>query len=193
MLKVSQRNTAILAGISVVELVVIIILGAKLIFKWKDNCMKLNEMLTSMAVGSPQIPVRIFKKVIRRKKPKKIITEALQTVSFGYSNYKNDPNPTVKVLDFEYPGQTWQKSYGKRSDVLGWNLNYFINKEYAEKAIDDIDSFARLLSGNNKLEKYERIKKLFPEQAAFIRRYNKVFIDKDLDYKDLVQKDDDAF
>ena len=86
-----------------------------------------------------------------------------------------------------------KKSYGKRSDVLGWNLNYFINKEYAEKAIDDIDSFARLLSGNNKLEKYERIKKLFPEQAAFIRRYNKVFIDKDLDYKDLVQKDDDAF
>ncbi len=158
--------------------------------------MKLNEMLTSAAVGSPTIPVRILKKIIRRKKPKLIskkITESLETVSFGYSNYKNDPNPTVKVLDFDYPGQTWQKNYGKRSDILGWNLNYFINRDYAEKAIDDIDSFARLLSGNNKLEKYERIKNLFPEQAEFIRRYNKAFIDKDFDYKELKQKDDEAF
>lgn len=157
--------------------------------------MKLNELITTAAIGEPRIPVRVLKKVLRRKnlRKKKILKESLQNISFKYNNFKNDPEPNVKVLDFEYPGQTWQKSYGKRKDVLGWNLNYFINREYAERAIDDIDSFTRLLVGNDKLAKYERIKKLYPEQAKFIRRYNKKFIDNVIDYNELKIKDDDAF
>jgi len=153
--------------------------------------MKLNELMTTAAIGNPQIPVRVLRKIIRRKRRK--LYESLQNISFKYNNFKNDPEPTVKVLDFDYPGQIHQKSYGKRSDILGWNTNYFINKEYAEKAIDDIDSFTRLLVGNDKLKKYERIKSLFPEQAEFIRRYNKAFITKDIDFKDLTNKDDEAF
>jgi hypothetical protein len=98
------------------------------------------------------------------------LNEALQSVRFHYSNYKHDPNPKVKVLDYEYPGRSGQKTYGARRDLLGWNTNYFENKEEASRSIDEIDSFARLLASNNK-EKYERVKIFFPEQAAFLRRY----------------------
>lgn len=105
----------------------------------------------------------------------KRLLEALQYIKFHYSNYKNDKRPRVKILDFSYPGQKGQKSYGKRRDLLGWNLNYFSNKKYAKKAVDEIDSFARLLSANNK-EKYDRVKHFFPEQAKFLRRYMKKHI-----------------
>jgi hypothetical protein len=100
------------------------------------------------------------------------ITEALQTVKFRYTNYRKDPTPEVKVLDTEYPGRPEQKTYGQRADVLGWNVNYFGNKKEAEKTLDEIDSFARLLAGDKK-EKYERVKAFFPEQAEHLRRYIK--------------------
>lgn len=103
------------------------------------------------------------------------LNEALQYVKFHYDNYKHDKRPRVKVLDFMYPGQPHQKTYGKRNDLLGWNINYFSNKRYARRAVDEIDSFARLLSANNK-EKYNRIKYFYPEQSKFIRRYMKKHI-----------------
>jgi hypothetical protein len=100
------------------------------------------------------------------------INEALQAVKFRYTNSKHDPVPEVKVLDTEYLGRPEQKTYGKRKDVLGWNLNYFENKEDARLAIDEIDSFARLLAADKK-EKYNRVKTFFPEQAQYLRRYIK--------------------
>jgi hypothetical protein len=100
--------------------------------------------------------------------------EALTAIKFHYSNFKNDPRPLVKVLDTEYPGREGQKTYGQRKDVLGWNLNY-TNRKYAIKAIDEIDDFASLLSADNQ-EKYERVRIFFPEQAEFLRRYNKEHI-----------------
>lgn len=98
------------------------------------------------------------------------LNEALQYIKFNYANYKHDKTPRVKVLDFEYPGREGQKTYGQRRDLLGWNINYYKNKSYAKRAVDEIDSFTRLLGGNDK-EKYERIKTFFPEQAEFLRRY----------------------
>ncbi|MFW6226037.1 MAG: hypothetical protein ACOC3V_03690, partial [bacterium] len=83
-----------------------------------------------------------------------------------------DPTPKVKVLDYEYPGQKGQKTYGQRKDLLGFNINYFKNKKYARKAIDEIDGFARMLSAN-KQERYKRLKYFYPEVVEFIRRYNK--------------------
>lgn len=101
--------------------------------------------------------------------------EDLQTVKFNYDNYKLDPHPKIKVLDAEYPGIKGQKSYGKRKDILGFNLNYFKNKQYANRAIDEIDGFARILSAN-KQEKYTRLKYFYPEVVEFIRRYNREHI-----------------
>ncbi|MFO7772761.1 MAG: hypothetical protein R6V59_02280, partial [Dehalococcoidia bacterium] len=60
-------------------------------------------------------------------KLREVLDEGLQYVKFKYDNYKNDPRPRVKVLDFEYPGRPEQKTYGQRDDLLGWNLNYFKN------------------------------------------------------------------
>jgi len=101
--------------------------------------------------------------------------EDLQMVKFKYSNYKQDPIPRVKVLDYEYPGQPGQKTYGQRKDLLGFNINYFKNRRYASRAIDEIDGFARLLSAD-KLEKYQRLKYFYPEVVQFIRRYNREHI-----------------
>lgn len=100
------------------------------------------------------------------------INEALQLVKFRYTNNKHDPVPQVKVLDTEYKGQPHQSTYNQRRDVLGWNLNYYENKQEAEKTIDEIDDFARIL-GTSKKDKYERIKRFFPEQASLLRRYIK--------------------
>lgn len=111
-----------------------------------------------------------------------ILNEALELVKFYYANYKHNKRPRVKVLDFVYPGIRGQKTYGKRKDLLGWNINYYKNKKYAIKAIDEIDSFARLLGAKNK-EKYERIKHFYPEQAKLLRRYNKKHV-KHLKRKD---------
>lgn len=105
----------------------------------------------------------------------KKVNEALAYVKFKYDNYKEDPKPRVKVLDFKYPGQEGQKTYGQRDDVLGWNLNYYTNKKEAKRAIDDIADFASLLAAN-KLEMYRRIRAFFPEQAKLIRRYNRDYI-----------------
>jgi hypothetical protein len=107
------------------------------------------------------------------------LNESIELVKFYYDNHsKKTPSskrPRVKVLDFEYPGRPGQKTYNQRKDLLGWNLNYFSNKKYASRAIDEIDSFARLLSADNK-EKYKRIKHLYPEQASFLRRYQRKHI-----------------
>ncbi len=105
----------------------------------------------------------------------KEINEALAYVKFKYDNYKKDPRPRVKVLDFRYPGQPHQRTYGQRDDLLGWNLNYYSNKREAKRAIDDIADFASLLAAN-KLEMYRRIRAFFPEQAKLIRRYNRDYI-----------------
>jgi hypothetical protein len=63
--------------------------------------------------------------------------EDLNLVKFKYSNFKEDPNPKVKVLDFVYPGQKGQKTYGDRKDLLGFNINYFSNKRYARMVSQD--------------------------------------------------------
>jgi len=42
--------------------------------------------------------------------------------------------------------------------------------------LDEIDSFARMLSAKNK-EKYKRIKDFYPEATKYIRRYNKDHIE----------------
>ena len=130
------------------------------------------------------------------------IHEDLQLVKFKYTNYKKDPNPRVKVLDYEYPGRLGQKTYGQRKDLLGFNLNYFSNSKYANKAIDDIDGFARMLSAD-KLEKYRRLKYFYPEVVKFIRRYNRdhvknlkrkgKFFYHNTDFDTLIQKDKESF
>lgn len=128
--------------------------------------------------------------------------ENLQLVKFKYDNYKDDPSPKVKVLDFEYPGIKGQKTYGSRKDLLGFNLHYFKNGRYAERAIDEIDGFARMLSANKK-EKYKRLKYFYPEVLKFIRRYNRKHI-KDIkskgrifykkrSYGELAKKDANSF
>ena len=104
------------------------------------------------------------------------LNEDLNFVKFKYSSEdRNDPRPKVKVLDFEYPGQVGQKTYGDREDLLGFNINYFKNPRYAKRAIDEIDGFARLLSANKK-EKYQRLKYFYPEVTKFIRRYQRQYI-----------------
>ncbi len=128
--------------------------------------------------------------------------EDLNLVKFKYSNFKVDPSPKVKVLDFEYPGIKGQKTYGQRKDLLGFNLNYFKNKRYASKAIDEIDGFARLLSADKK-EKWTRLKYFYPEVAKFVRRYNrdyinnikhkKKFVWKNTNYNNLIKYDKDNF
>ena len=130
------------------------------------------------------------------------IYEDLNLVKFKYSNYKEDPSPKVKVLDFTYPGRKGQKTYGQRKDLLGFNLNYFKNKRYASRAIDEIDGFARLLSANKK-EKYQRLKYFYPEVTKFIRRYQRQYINnikhkkrfvwKKTSYDNLIKYDKENF
>ena len=100
------------------------------------------------------------------------LNEVLQLVKFRYTNYKKDPTPEVKVLDTQYFGKIDQKTYRQRQDVLGWNINAYENKKEAEKTLDEIDDFARLLAADKK-EKYQRVKLFFPEQAQLLRRYIK--------------------
>ncbi len=128
--------------------------------------------------------------------------EDLQLVKFKYANFKNDPTPKVKVLDYEYPGIVGQKTYGTRKDLLGFNINYFKNPRYAKRAIDEIDGFARMLSADNK-EKYSRLKYFYPEVAEYIRRYNREHISnlkrkgtvfyRSTDYNTLIDKDKNSF
>lgn len=128
--------------------------------------------------------------------------EDLQLVKFKYKNFKNDPTPRVKVLDFEYPGIPGQKTYGQRKDILGFNINYFKNPKYASRAIDEIDGFARMLSAN-KEEKYKRLKYFYPEVLKYIRRYNRDYISniktkgklfyKPTNYENLIKKDKESF
>lgn len=128
--------------------------------------------------------------------------EDLQMIKFRYENYKHDPKPVVKVLDFEYPGIIGQKTYGQRKDLLGFNINYFKNRNYAIRAIDEIDGFARMLSAD-KQEKYKRLKYFYPEVVKFIRRYNRKYVKnlkrkdnlfyKKTDYETLIQKDKESF
>jgi len=131
------------------------------------------------------------------------LNEALQLIKFSYANAKHDKHPRVKALDYEYPGRSGQKTYGQRKDLLGWNINYFSNKRYARKAIDDIDSFARLLGAHGK-EKYERTKYFFPEQAKFLRRYmrkhvkgikrkTRIGLWRKTDFNELIRFDKEAF
>jgi hypothetical protein len=104
------------------------------------------------------------------------LNEALQMIRFRYSNYKHEPPiKDVKVLDVNYPGQVGQKTFGKRKDLLGWDIGSYSNREEAIRSIDEIESFAKLLNSDN-LEKYRRIRALFPEQARLIRRYIKEYV-----------------
>lgn len=98
-----------------------------------------------------------------------VFKEELNTAKFFYTNWKHDKFPQVKILDYHY---TKEGEKTPSDDLIGWNLNYYSNKEEAAKTIDDIDSFARLISADNK-EKYNRIKYFFPEQEKLIRRYKK--------------------
>jgi len=100
------------------------------------------------------------------------LVEDIPTVKFYYSHYHNDKYPEVMAFDTKYKGRKGQKTYGEREDVLGWNLNYYDNKEDAQKSIQEINDFAEMLS-KNKEEKYKRVKYFFPKQAELIRRYKK--------------------
>ena len=135
------------------------------------------------------------------------LNEALELIKFSYSNHSKDTaaskRPRVKVLDYSYPGQPHQKTYGQRKDLLGWNINYFSNKRYARRAIDEIISFSKLLGAENK-EKYSRVKYFFPEQAKFLRRYMRKRISnlkrrsaiglwRKTDYTDLITRHKDRF
>lgn len=104
-----------------------------------------------------------------------LLTEDLPLAKFYYSRYKHNKYPEVIVFDAKYPGIKGQKSFGEREDVLGWNLNYYINKKEAIESINDINDFASLLTDDGQ-ERYRRIKKFFPEQASLIRRYIKKHI-----------------
>lgn len=112
---------------------------------------------------------------LKKKKKRRVVNENIEEVKFLYKNWHNDKFPVVKVLDTEYKGREGQSTYGQRKDLLGWNVNYFENKEDAARTIDDIDTFARMISAN-KEEKYKRIKYFFPEQASYIRRYSREFV-----------------
>lgn len=102
-----------------------------------------------------------------------LINEELQYIKFSYKSVNsNDPKPKVVVLDFVYPGKKGQKTYGQREDLLGFNLNYSKDKKYAKKAIDEIDTFARLL-GAGKKEKWDRVSDFFPDVKEFVRRYKR--------------------
>lgn len=124
-----------------------------------------------------QIKNRI-KKIIK-KNSFLVFKEELNTAKFFYANWKNDKFPQVKILDYHY---SKEGEKNPSDDLIGWNLNYYSNKEEAAKTIDDIDSFARLISADNK-EKYNRIKYFFPEQEKILRRYKKDKI-KNLKEKD---------
>ena len=153
--------------------------------------MKLHELVQSTAVGEPKVPKQMQKQPIRlnpfldfmkqysKKDVEKWYNEDVAYIKFKYANYNNDKTPQVKVLDFEYPGIKGQKTYGKRKDVLGWNINYVeggkSSRREAVKAIDDILDFTDLLGGN-KREKYERIVTMFPQVAEHLRRYMKQHI-----------------
>lgn len=110
-----------------------------------------------------------------------LLTESLPLIKFKYVDWKNTlklPNkrlaktPRVQVLDLKYPGRKGQKTYGQREDVLGFNINYYKERRKGKDALDDIDSFARLLRADNK-EKYKRIKDFYPDAIPYIRRYKK--------------------
>lgn len=146
---------------------------------------------------------RRAKKEFIRETTQKVF-ESLQLIKFTYNNYKHDKHPKVKVLDFKYKGQPHQKTYGKRDDLLGWNINAYSNKKYAKKAIDDIDSFSRMLGANSGKEKYKRIKYFFPQQAKLIRRYMRkhivnlkhkpgVFLWKSTSFNDLIKFDKESY
>jgi|GEM_PF-2761965 len=156
--------------------------------------MKLHEIVNSMNVGQPPIPKRLTETPItlnpfmvymkqmekeKEKKRKKKLSEELEYIKFNYKNYHNDKNPKVKVLDFNYKGKAGQNTYGKRKDILGWNINYVEggknSKKEAIRAIDEINDFAELLGTNNK-EKYARIVTMFPQVAEYLRRYMKQHI-----------------
>lgn len=110
-------------------------------------------------------------------KLKELLNEELPLIKFKYGNYKKDKTPKVQVLDFNYPGIKGQKTYGQREDILGFNVNYFKEKKTGKEAIDDIDTFARLIKADNK-EKYQRIKDFYPDALPYIRRYKKKHIKK---------------
>jgi hypothetical protein len=110
-------------------------------------------------------------------KLEELLNEDLPLIKFKYENSKHNKVPRVKVLDFHYKGAEGQKSFGKSDDLLGFNTNYFKDKKKGKDAIDDIDSFARLLKADNK-EKYQRIKDFYPDAIPYIRRYKKEHIKK---------------
>jgi hypothetical protein len=159
--------------------------------------------VTTNSLRGYKKPVVLFskpvKKRIKKLLKKKLIFEDLNLVNFYYSNWKHDRFPKVKVLDYNYHKENEKN---KRKDLLGWNINYYKNKKEAIRTIDDIDSFARMISANNK-EKYQRIKYFSPEQAKLIRRYNKNYIKmlrlkdgffwKKTDYKNLEEKHKNNF
>ena len=149
---------------------------------YKVKCMKFEEIVemvsTDSAIGTgTEFPFYRFPlvtshidRMLKKKKKKKVIKEDLNLTKFLYKNFKHDKHPQVMVLDYHYEGRPNEK---KKSDhLLGWNVNGYANKKEAIDTINDIDSFARMLSAD-KLEKYRRIKYFFPEQAELIRRYKK--------------------
>lgn len=150
----------------------------------KVNYMKISEILEMVTTANDNtaLPAVNFNRTTKRLKKKKnksdimrmnfLMREDLNLAKFMYSNYKHDKHPQVMILDYNY---TKDGEKNNRKDVLGWNVNYYDNKKEAIDTINDIDSFARMLSAN-KQEKYKRMSYFFPEQSKLIRRYNKEHI-----------------
>ena len=99
-------------------------------------------------------------------------SKGLPLIKFDYDKPNNCKTPLVKVLDFDYKGQLGQKSYGNRSDILGFNMKNVASVKKQSKELDDLAAFSEF-SGLNKKELYDRIKEFDPEIIKSIRRYNK--------------------
>lgn len=132
-----------------------------------ESVVSLDKPYTKFPLVTKKIKKKLKKdNLIRRP----ILGEDLNLTKFHYKNWKHDKNPKVKILDYHYEGKPNEKV--KTDHVLGWNVNGYENPKEAIDTIDDIDSFARMLSVN-KLEKYKRVKYFFPKQAELLRRYKK--------------------
>lgn len=103
-----------------------------------------------------------------------IITENMKTAKFSYSNYKDDPNPKILVLDDNYKYNGKGKLIPNQHDILGFNINYFSNKADT-KTIKQIYNIAEKAK-KDKLDIYKELKSKYPACLKYIRHYKKAYI-----------------
>lgn len=98
--------------------------------------------------------------------------ERMPLIKFNYKKPNNCKTPLVKVLDPNYLGKKDQTTYGKRKDVLGFNVKYTVERRKEIKKLDELAEFAEMAGLDNR-ETYYRIKEFNPNIIKHIRRYNK--------------------